>query len=141
MPLLAAGALTKNGVSFLFIYFGPVLLVTFLQAGAWLAADREIRKFEQRVAFRESDQVAVKKTYRFDIRTLLLCTFWLAGAMAILGAAGRLNESLEINIFVVIALFMTVFLSLGCSAVFVGVFKAVRALQRKLFYRKSSAGR
>lgn len=135
-PLLAAEPVLQKGIGFAFVLFGPVLLVSCLQAGAWLFSDWEIRRFERRVAFSESDKVVAKNGYRFDISKLLLCTFWLAGAMAIFGAAGSVNDSRESFIYVVIALSITVFLSFGLSMSFVGVIKATRALQKKLFYRK-----
>jgi len=121
-----------------FVCWGPVILTTFLQAGAWLGTDRDIRKFEQRVAFSQSDKVDAKKQYRFDIVALLVCTFWLAGAMAILLAMARLNESRESNFYIIVALAVSVFLSLGFSAVLVFFAKTLRGLQKRLFYRKPS---
>ena len=140
LPLFAVGDAFQKGVNAELVCFGPVILMTFLQAGAWLATDRDIRKFEQRVAFSKSDKVVAKRKNRFGIGRLLLCTFWLAGVLAIFGAIGRLNDSPERNFYVLIALFITVFLSLGFSVILVFLVKSLRWLQKKTFYRKRSVG-
>jgi len=112
------------------------ILLTFLLAGAWLGTDREIRRFEQRVAFNDSDKVIARKANRFGIGGLLISTFWLAGTLAILGAAERANYFGENFLYIIVAFFLAAFVSLGLSAILVFVVKSLRWLQKKLFYRK-----
>jgi hypothetical protein len=136
-PMIAIGAAFQSGVPINFVGWGPVVLMSFLQAGAWLGADRDIRKFEQRVAFDASDKVVARKKFRIDIRSLLVCTFWLAGMMSIFGWFARVNKSPESSIYLVLAILAAVFLSLGFSAMMIAVVKSLRSLQKKLFYRKA----
>jgi hypothetical protein len=136
IPLMAVGEGFEKGIPVGLVSWGPGVLMTFLQAGAWLGADREIRKFEQRIEFAASNKVVAQKKYRIDIKTLMICTFWLAGMMSMFGWFARLSNSPEGGIFILLAVFCTVFLSLGFSATLICVVKAVRGLQKKLFYRK-----
>lgn len=139
VPALAAGAL-QNGIDFGFTFYGPAILVAFMQAGGWLGADRELRKFEQRVAFGESDKVVVKNENRFGIASLLIGTFWLAGAMAIFSAADRWGVFGENIVSFVVAAFLCVFLAAGFSVILVVVIKTLRRLQKRLFYREPRVG-
>ncbi len=135
VPMLAAQAF-QNGIGTGFAIYGIVMLVTFLQAGAWLGADREVRKFEQRVAFTASEKIVVKKKNRFGIRTLLISTFWLAGAMAIFSAAERGGLFGENKVYLVLVVLCCVFLAAGFSAILVVAIKVLRALQKRLSFRK-----
>jgi len=101
-----------------------------------LGADREIRKFEQRVAFNASGRVATKNEYRFGIGKMLLCTFWLAGMMAIFSWLGRLGIFPKGGTYFFIVLFITLFLGVGFSAILVGIAKVLRGMQKRMFYRK-----
>lgn len=132
LPLLANAEALSKGVGYYYICFGPVMLIVFLQAGAWLAIGREIRKFEQRVAFNAAHRSLPKDEFRFGIGSLLICTFWLAGMMAIFSAAAELNESRESNIYFFAALFISIFLSFGFTVMLIWGSKIVRALKKKV---------
>jgi len=131
-PTLFFGGEFYRELRFGYVFFGPVLLTSFLQAGAWLAADREIRKFQQRAAFGESDHISLNKEYRFGIRRLLVWTFWVAGVFAIFRAVDQVDQ----KVHVAVASLFTVFLSFGFSGILIGLTKTLRALQKWIFYRK-----
>lgn len=133
VPMFAIGNTLGSGAGFNYICFGPMMLIVLLQSGAWLAIEREIRKFEQRVAFKPSQRRLPKKELRFGIGSLLVCTFWLAGMMAIFGAASQLNKPGGGYGQLLVALVVSVFLSLGFTVMIIWMNKTVRILSEKLF--------
>ncbi len=112
---------------------GPVFLTAFLQAGAWLGADLEIRRFGQRAVVSDSDIAATGNQRRFGIAQLMMGTFWLAGTLGILGSISRMSNLDKDGLFVLAGAFSAAFLSLSCAAVLVGLTKTLRALQKAVF--------
>ncbi len=139
LPFLLLSDSLKDGVNFEFMFIGPVLLISFKQAGAWLWSDREIRRFEQRRAFSNSNRVVAKKKHRFSITRLLVATFWLAGMLAIFKAVEGSPVLVEHHVDVAWLLFFLVFLSSGFTVILIGAFKSLRWLQKKSFYRNRAS--
>ena len=96
-------------------------LMIFLEVGAWLAMDKEMRRFQNHFMVSKTGLQLDKEHFRFEIRTLLIGMFWLAGTFAIF----KTIDSYEVDVVAVfiIPMLLSLFLSAGFAAIGVGLIR------------------